>query len=141
MPTSRAVLVGLVVMLWLGLTGCTGGSDSHDSVGSCPEPRETTKTDAVPADLLLPEFGVFTRVEQQRGYVNAVSVTDGDVDGMTRPVSDALREAGYTIIAQENEIIEADIFFARGQSVTGGVKFINGPCEGQVTVRLFVGAP
>ena len=36
-------------------------------------------------------------------------------------------------------MIEADIFFAKGTTTTGGVKFVNGPCQGQVTSRVFYG--
>jgi hypothetical protein len=53
-------------------------------------------------------------------------------------VARALEDAGYTVVGRENEIVEADVFFSRGEQTTGGAKLLEGPCEGQVTIRLFV---
>ncbi|MDQ3663815.1 MAG: hypothetical protein M3353_04040 [Actinomycetota bacterium] len=64
--------------------------------------------------------------------------TEGTLEELDRSFSVALEDAGYTIVGSENEIIEADIYFADPQGRIGGVKFLTTDCADQVVVRLFI---
>lgn len=135
MPHPAAAASGLLATLLLA--GCGGRPDAAEG-NACPEPAAATRTADLPPALELPVLGTLTEVVRGQRAVNAVAVTDGTIEDLQPRVARALEDAGYTVVGEENEIVEADVFFARGQRTTGGAKLLEGPCQGQVTTRLFV---
>lgn len=122
------------------LAGCTGGSASHSAASApCPRVAPAEDTSALPRALDLESLATVTEVVRQDGFVNATAVTDGTLSGVQDRFSRVLRRAGYEIVGAENEVVEADIFFARGQATTGGVKLVQTACDGRVRVQLFIG--
>jgi hypothetical protein len=124
-------------VLALALAGCAVDG-SGQAAGDCAEPTPAPALDDPPPALRIDALGTVTEVARERRAVNAVAVTDGTIEELQPRVARALEDAGYTIVGQENEIVEADVFFSRGEQTTGGAKLLEGPCEGQVTIRLFV---
>lgn len=123
------------VMLPL-LAGCA--AEEPPEARGCAAPTPAPSTAALPDDIDLGAVGTITSVEPDRGVVNVRAVTEGTLEELDRSFSRALNEAGYTIVGTENEVVEADIFFANPQGGLGAVKFIRGGCEDRVNIELFI---
>jgi hypothetical protein len=123
------------------LAGCGDGSEPADRAAGCgdPVPVDRERLAALPAGLDLRRTGTITQVTTGGGgFVNATAVADSTIDETFTIFPEVLAKAGFEVVAAENEGVEADIFFARGEAATGSVKFTEGPCQGQVTTRLTV---
>ncbi len=126
----------LAVLCLLG--GCSGNSSPPGTDGECAAPTPASSTAALPDTLDFEPLGTVTRVASDRGLVTVRAITEGTLEALDRSFSVALEDAGYTIVGSENEIIEADIYFADPQGRIGGVKFLTTDCADQVVVRLFI---
>ncbi|MGH8882905.1 MAG: hypothetical protein ACRD0P_37120 [Stackebrandtia sp.] len=138
-----ALAVIAVIAAAAALAGCTGDAVSSGvprGASQCHTPAAAQQVDsALPRDLDLDSFGTVTEVVRDGGFVNATAVADGSLAGLQRRFARTLRDSGYAIVGSENEVVEADVFFARGQDTTGGAKFIQTGCAGQVRIQLFIG--
>jgi len=128
----------LAVLCLVG--GCGGGSPTSGTDGECAAPTPVGSTAALPDSLDLEPLGTVTQVASDRVLVTVRAVTEGTLEELDRSFSGALEDAGYTIVGSENEIIEADIYFADPQGRIGGVKFLTTDCADQVVARLFIDA-
>lgn len=131
----------LAVVLTVVLAGGCGGESNSGAEGRCHPPTPAGNASALPRALDPTSLGTLTDVVRQDGFVNVTAVAEGSVGGVHERVSRALEEAGYTIVGSENEVVEADVFFARGRATTGGAKVAQSACPGRVRITLFVGAP
>lgn len=131
-------VTALAVLCLVG--GCGGGAPTTGTDGECAAPTPVGSTAALPDTLDLEPLGTVTRVATDRGLLTVRAVTEGTLEELDRSYSGALEDAGYTIVGSENEVIEADIYFADAQGRIGGVKFLTTDCADQVVVRLFIDA-
>jgi hypothetical protein len=136
MVAGKATALAVLALL----AACNSGSTPSGTDPECPTPTPARSTAALPDALDLEPLGTVTRVASDRGLVTVRSVTEGTLEELDRSFSVALEDAGYTIVGSENEIIEADIYFADPQGRIGGVKFLTTDCADQVVVRLFIDA-
>lgn len=94
----------------------------------------------LPSDVPLAEHGIVTEIEVEGGYVGATAVSDIQIVELYPPLARALLDGGYDIVSSDNEGFEAEIFFARGEGTTGAYRLREGPCPGQVTIKLLYGS-
>ena len=123
------------------LAGCGGDGERAGRTAACadPVPVDRQRLAELPAGLDLRRTGTVTQVTTGAGgFVSATAIADSTIDETFTTFPGVLSKAGFEVVATENEGVEADIFFARGEAATGSVKFTEGPCEGQVTTRLTV---
>ena len=130
----RLLLVAVVVAAGSS-AGC--GDGSAPRAQPCPTPSAAGDTTVLPSDLGFERWGTLTRAEERPAGVVAEVVTETSIIELYPPVARSVLDAGYDIISAENEGFEAEIFFARGRAVTGAFRFREGPCEDQVTLKLF----
>jgi hypothetical protein len=131
---GAAVLILVAGML----TGCGGGERAAQGCAD-PVPVGRERLDVLPSGLDLRRTGTVTQVTTGGGgYVSAIAVAESTIEETFTTFPGVLSEAGFEVVATENEGVEADLYFARGEAATGSVKFTEGPCEGQVTTRLTV---
>ena len=88
----------------------------------------------------LTEFGEVVEANVEGGYLTAVAISRTQIVELDPPMQRELLAAGYEILAHDNEGFEAEIFFARGSDTVGTFTLREGPCDGQVTIRLVYGA-
>lgn len=79
------------------------------------------------------------KVSTRRGFVGAQAITETSIVELYPELSRRVRSEGYQQISGENEGFEAEIYFQKGRD-TGAFLLREGPCEGQVTVRLIYGS-
>ena len=121
----------------LAFAGC--GADDGDASAPCPEPVPSGDVSRLPEGTPLDRFGVVTAVEPQGKFLSARALSDRTVDALFDSLTDALEAARYQILSEDNEIFEAEIFFADRDGRTGLLTLREGPCDGQVTIKLVYG--
>lgn len=135
---SRGAATLLALTLVLVLSGC--GSDSgppQARPSPCVTPTELAKA-KLPAELELGKFAEITDVARRPRSLTAEAVTTTSIIELYPPLATSVLDAGFEILAAENEGFEAEIFFA-SKRLTGAYRLREGPCEGLVTIRLLYG--
>jgi len=118
------------------LAAC-GGSDP--AAQPCPAPEAGGDPAAQPDGIDLRVHGTLTETRRKGEFSSAVAVSELSVDELYDPLLAEVDRAGYDVLNSENEHFEAEIFFG---DQTGRVALLNlreGPCRGQVTIRLTFG--
>ncbi len=129
---------GVLAFLTL-LTACGGGSGPPTSAEPSPCVTPTELSNAkLPSEFRLAEFAEITEVTRRPRALTAEAVTTTSIIELYPPLAHSVLEAGFEILASENEGFEAEIFFASKQR-TGAYRLREGPCEGLVTIRLLYG--
>lgn len=96
----------------------------------------------LPKDIPFDDYGVITSVTIRQGFLIADAIDeDNTIIEAYPPMGRDLQDAGYDILNVDNEGFEAEIFFARGKDVVGTYRLLEGPCPGQVTIKLLYGHP
>jgi hypothetical protein len=135
---SRGAATLLAPALAVVLSGC--GSDSGPTQASpspCVTPTELAKA-KLPTEFALEEYADITEVTQRPRSLTAEAITTTSIIELYPPLAHSVLDAGFEILASENEGFEAEIFFASKQR-TGAYRLREGPCEGLVTIRLLYG--
>ena len=124
----------LTVLLGLVIAGCGGSEDP--GLPKCPVPQALADTSNLPKNLPMEAWGTVDQAEVEDGFLSARAVTETSIIELYPVMARAVSEGGYTILAGDNEGFEAEIFFNRGEGTTGTFRLRQGPCAGQVTIRL-----
>ncbi len=131
MPRSAVALAALVALM----VGACGDEEAGSGAAPCPTPTSVRGSEALPENLELDRFGVVTRVEEANRSVGAEIISESSVVELYPPLARDLLDSGYDILSGDNEGFEAEIFFAR-KGVNGAYRLREGPCKGQVTIRV-----
>ena len=126
--------VAMLAMLLMFASACSGDDDPGSRAEACPTPSPFSDLSALPADIDLARYGTITRVTKRPSSVGASAVSRTTIVELYPPLARHVLES-YDIIASENEGFEAEIFFERGP-ITGAFWLREGPCEGDVTIKL-----
>jgi hypothetical protein len=131
--TSRALSV--LVAIALATTSCGGDSKKDAGAQPCPDPSPAHDLSLIPSDIPIDRHSMVTTVAKSRGFVGVIGVSDKKIVELVPILSRALLDSGYDIRQTDNEGFEAEIYFTRGKTV-GNYRMREGPCTGQVTVKL-----
>lgn len=121
-------------------SSCAGDDTHKPEARPCPSPTPIEDRAILPADLMLERFATVTDAEVKKGFLGAEAIATTSVVEVYPPLARQLVDAGYDILSSDNEGFEAEIFFARGKRTTGTYLLREGPCKGQVTIRLLYGS-
>lgn len=80
-----------------------------------------------------------TETATEGDFVSAAVISERSVDQLYDPLTKHVQTGGYDILNTENEHFEAEIFFADEQGKVALLQLREGPCRGQVTIRLTYG--
>jgi hypothetical protein len=118
------------------LPSCGDGSNPS-SATSCPSPEAVPEPQLskLPDDLRLDEWGRVIEVSTRAGYVGAEMITETQIVELYPMLSRHIMKHGYVTVSGENEGFEAEIFFQKGRA-PGSLLLREGPCKGEVTVKL-----
>lgn len=105
---AAALVVGLV------LAGCSGGEPR--AAGDCgfPDADPAADESLVPPELLLTGTDLLS-AERHRGTVNVVLAAPWSVQDALDRYRDAVGEAGFRIVSEDNEGFEAELYLRRGR--------------------------
>lgn len=99
-----------------------------------------TDTSLLPRDVPLSDYGEVVSVSVDGGYLNARVISDQLIVEIDPDLQRRIVDAGYSVLAHDNEGFEAEIYFGRGRGTTGTIQMREGPCEDQVTINLLYGS-
>lgn len=126
----------------LALASCDGGSTPAASPSRCPAPQPQKDLSLLPDDIPFADYGIVTNVEVKGGFLIADAIDDDTtIIEAYPPMGRDLQGAGYDILNVDNEGFEAEIFFARGKEVVGTYRLREGPCPGQVQIKMLYAHP
>lgn len=128
------------LLLCAGLLGVACGGSGSTEAERCDLPEQLEDLSLLPRDVPLDEWGVVDAIEVDAGFVGARAVSETSIVELYPVIARATVDAGYEILSGDNEGFEAEIFFERGEDTTGTYRLREGPCEGQVTIRLLYGS-
>ena len=137
----RLQLTALVTAA-LFLAACGGdGGDSAANPQECSTPAAVAgaKLDILPPKLPFEKWGTIIKVTERAGFVGAELISKLTIVELYPEISRAIQNGGYQTISGENEGFEAELFFQKGPN-TGTFLLREGPCKGDVTVKLIYGA-
>jgi hypothetical protein len=129
----------LTVLLFIPACG-GGGEPNAAPTPPCPSVAPIADTSELPPDLPVAELTDVVEVRIRKGFLAAQGTTEMSIVELYPRLSRALLDEGYEILSGDNEGFEAEIFFRRGRGTTGTYLLREGPCGGQVTLRLLYGS-
>ena len=120
------------------LTGCAD-SDSDTSAtptASCSLPPAIEAPAGLPLDLPWPDNVDLTEARSNKRFVALVGFGEGTVEDFFESARTALEEKEFDIINTDYEGFEAELYFAKGNSLAGITSLREGPCDGHVKVNV-----
>lgn len=132
MNTGRRVAALALIVL----VACGGGGEGSAGSTPCPSPSTVTGKAAFLKEFPLEEWGVLTGFESKGKSATATLIAPESVIELHPRIARAVIDSKYEIVGADNEGFESEIYFARGGRFSGAFRLREGPCEGQVTVRL-----
>lgn len=128
------------LLLCAGLVAAACGGPAPAEADRCGPPEPLEDLSLLPKDIPLDEWGVVDEIEVEAGFVGARAITETSIVELYPEIARATVDAGYTILSGDNEGFEAEIFFERDNETTGTYRLREGPCKGQVSIRLLYGS-
>ena len=126
-------MAGLAIVAFV--SAC--GPDAPAKV--CPEPQPGGDAAVLPAGIDLPRYGTLTESKSDGEFISAVVISQRSIDQLYDPLLEDVQEADYSVLNSENEHFEAEIFFGDSEGRVALMNLREGPCRGQVTIRLTFG--
>jgi hypothetical protein len=135
---KRVLLILVSMMLFVALAACGDDDDSSSedaAGGDCSEaPAEATVDEM--ADFPTPEGTTYTGGDQAGPSFIAEGYFDGDLPDAFDAYHETFEDAGYDVTKDEQEEIDAEVFFA-GDGTTGQVNMF-AECDDRTKLRITV---
>ena len=122
----------MVALLVLGSITACGSTPT----AGCPAPVAATDVSSLPDDLNLTSYGVVVRVQQVSGFLSVGVVSARSVSDLAADLVVDVEKAGYTVLRQDSEGIEADLYLSRGDRETGAIRVYQTSCQQQVGIDI-----
>ena len=132
-------LPGVALALFMFACSEDGTGPTAASAACSTSPAPEDELAVLPDDLPLDEFGSVIQASERQGFVGAEVITETTIVELYPELSRLISENGFQTISGENEGFEAEIFFTKGKN-TGSLLLREGPCKGQITIKLLYGA-
>lgn len=99
-------------------------------------PPEIEAPKNIPADFPWPDDVIVTQAEQSKQFVSIAGFGDQTVEELFDAMREELGEEGFDIINTDFEGFEAELYFAKGNSLAGIASLREGPCDGYVKTNV-----
>lgn len=129
-----AALLALVAALWL--TGCAEEGDDDLPAAACSLPPNIEIPEGIPADFPWPDDVSVTQAETTKQFVAIGGFGDRTVEELFDTMRTELDDKSFDIINTDHEGFEAELYFAKGNSLAGIASLREGPCDGYVKVNV-----
>lgn len=127
----------LATALLLSLSGCSDQVEGDEYVATkCEVPPTIELPSDVPDDFPWPPAVALTEARSEKGFVSLVGFGTQSVEELFASSRPVLTEKGFDIINTDYEGFEAELYFAKGDSLAGIVSMREGPCDGYVKVNV-----
>ena len=118
------------------LGGCSRDSADEKPVAACTPPPTIEMPAGLPEDFPWPDDVALSRAQLKKKFVALEGSSERSVEELFKSAQPNLRENGFDIINTDFEGFEAELYFAKGDSLAGIVSMREGPCDGYVKVNV-----
>ena len=136
--TRPSFISGALAGVVLLLGGCSGdrGPERAQPVAACSLPPAIDTVPEVPVDFPWPDGITLTRAELKKKFVSLEGFGDQSVEQFFASSRAELGEKGFDVINTDFEGFEAELYFAKKDSLAGIVALREAPCDGYVKVTV-----
>lgn len=136
-PPRRAGAALLISLSLASLVGaCSDGGSDETPSAACTVPPEVEFPDGIPADFPWPSEILLTEARSTKGFVALTGFGEGSVEDFFESARAELDAEDFDIINTDYEGFEAELYFAKGNSLAGITSLREGPCDGYVRVNV-----
>lgn len=132
---SGASFIGAALLITL-LGACSQATDQGAPVAACALPPRIDMPADLPTDFPWPDDVSLTRAQLKKKFVALEGFSKLSVDELFESSRPALTMNGFDIINTDYEGFEAELYFAKGESLAGILSMREGPCDGYVKVNV-----
>jgi hypothetical protein len=118
------------------VSGCSAEARNDGPVASCTPPASIPTPADVPSDFPWPEDVSLTKAQLKKEFVMLEGFSERSVDELFAGMRPDVIAEGFDIINTDYEGFEAEIYFAKENSLAGIASLREGPCDGYVKVNV-----
>ena len=127
----------LVAALAISLaSSCSTKAEDDEALASCKLPSVIDSPSGLPADFPQLAGISLTEVQIKKKFVATEGLDDRSVEELFEEARPVLVDKGFDVINTDYEGFEAELYFAKGNSLAGIVSLREGPCDGYVRVNV-----
>lgn len=135
-PHRRCVLLVAIGVLVSFGAGCSAQRSAGAPAATCTLPPEVAIPDRIPPDFPWPQGASVTEAEHSKKFVAIEGFDDRSVEELFEETQRELTQKRFDIINTDFEGFEAELYFAKGDSLAGIASMREGPCDGYVKVNV-----
>lgn len=130
-----AAIFAVVVLASFG--ACSErAADGRRAAAACSLPPEIRVPDGLPTDFPWLDDVSVTQAEQTKRFVTIGGFGERSVEELFESMRIELTDKAFDIINTDYEGFEAELYFAKGDSLAGIAALREGPCDGYVKVNV-----
>ena len=122
--------------MWSSTACSEDVADGRPAAAACSLPPEIRVPEELPADFPWPPGVSVTQAEQTKKFVTIGGFGERSVEDLFESMRVELTDKAFDIINTDYEGFEAELYFAKGDSLAGIVALREGPCDGYVKVNV-----
>ena len=115
---------------------CSEESPGTRPTAACKVPPEVEIPEGIPADFPWPDDVIVTQAEESKQFVSIGGFGEQTVEELFDVMQGKLADKEFDIINTDFEGFEAELYFAKGDSLAGIAALREGPCDGYVKVNV-----
>jgi len=132
---SSGAFVALALISSL-LSGCATETLNDEPVAACTPPAPIPTPADIPSDFPWPDDVSLTRAQLKKQFVMLEGFSERSVDDLFAGMRPDVVAEGFDILNTDYEGFEAEIYFAKENSLAGIASLREGPCDGYVKVNV-----
>ena len=137
LSTPRRLGASLVVCAAsVVLFACSGSEGEVRPAAACTLPPEIEFPGGVPDDFPWVDEVWVTQAESKKKFVTISGFSEESVEDLFEIMRRELDAEGFDIINTDYEGFEAELYFAKGNSLAGIAALREGPCDGYVKLNV-----
>ena len=136
MPARSGALAVLVAACLFSLAACTSEPSTGRPTAACSLPPKAEVPAEIPADFPWLGDVMVTQAELTKKFVTVTGFGRQSVQELFDTTQAELTDKGFDIINTDFEGFEAELYFAKGDSLAGIASMREGPCDGYVKVSV-----
>ena len=134
---ARSGALGVAILLSMALVAaCSPGSPEGRPAAACSLPPEVEIPKGIPPDFPWPPDVFVTQAEPTEKFVAITGFGQQTVEELFETTRAELTDKDFDIINTDFEGFEAELYFAKGDSLAGIASLREGPCDGYVKVSV-----
>jgi hypothetical protein len=115
---------------------CSAEAPETRPTAACKLPPEIEIPKDIPADFPWPDGVFVAQAEKSKQFVSIGGYGEQTVEELFEVMRDELSDKEFDLINTDYEGFEAELYFAKGDSLAGIAALREGPCDGYVKVNV-----